>query len=71
MVASAQDVQDSRALVTGTLIGLLLRHTSDSDRAVLIDKVEMVDDDQGNHRSMVRLTMRSGVKLLIIVAEDV
>lgn len=70
MVASAQDVQDSRALVTGTLIGLLLRHTSDSDRAVLIDKVEMVDDDQGNHQSMVRLTMRSGVKLLIIVAED-
>lgn len=70
-MASAQDVQDSRALVTGTLLGMLLQHTSNPDRAVLIDRVEMVDDDQGNHQSMVRLTMRSGAKLLVIVAEDV
>lgn len=66
-----RDTMDARALVTGTIIGQMLQYSANPDRAVLIDNVEMVDDDQGNHLPMVRLTMRSGVKLLLIVAEDV
>lgn len=71
MVSTARDAAESRALVTGTLLGILHEYSQKQDRPVLIDRVDMVDDPAGNHLPMVRLTMRSGVKLLLIVAEDV
>lgn len=73
MALSQADVDaiESRALVTGTVLAMLYEYSKKPDRAVLIDNVEMVDDDQGNHLPMVRLTMRSGVKLLVLIAEDV
>lgn len=66
-----QDARDARALVTGTLLALLGQYAQNPDKAVLIDKVDMVTDERGDHQSMARLHMRSGVKLLVIVAEDV
>lgn len=64
------DVQDARALVTGTLLAMLYEYSQRPDRPVRIDRVDMVDDPQGNHLPMVRLTMQSGTKLLLLVQED-
>ena len=68
---SGADAEAARSLVTGTLIGMLHSYSQDPERPVRIDKVEMVDDSAGNHLPMVRLTMKSGVRLLVIIAEDV
>lgn len=61
---------DSQALVTGCLAGLISGYTQDQERGVLVDKVEPVRDDQGNYLPLLRLTMRSGAKLLVAVMED-
>ena len=65
------DATDARSLVTGTLTGILMQYAENPERPVLIDKVEVVYDNQGNYLPMVRLGMRSGARLLVIIAEDV
>lgn len=60
---------DSQALVTGALMAMLSQYVANPDRGVLIDQVAPVVDEHGDYRPMLDLTMRSGQRLRVIVAE--
>lgn len=60
---------DSQPLVTASIAAMLFRYIEDPDRPILMDNVQIERDANGNYKPMITVTMRSGTKLRVIVAE--
>lgn len=61
-------MEDSEALLTGTITALLMRYASD-DPPFQIERVEPIMDGEGNYSNMIRVSLASGTQLIVHVTE--